>query len=80
MSAMLHSLKAAGFTLTVDGDRLRVAPFHKLNAEQRAYLQTHKMELISELTAANDSDPNATYWAWVQADDNRLFNYFFPNA
>ena len=53
--ALLHlwqGLRSAGFTLTFDGDRLRVSPADRLSEEQDAVLRTHKADWLALFTAA----------------------------
>lgn len=50
-SLLVEKLMAAGFTLTADGSRLRVAPADLLTDELRAGIREHKAALISILAA-----------------------------
>ena len=50
-SLLVEKLMAAGFTLTADGPRLRVAPADLLTDELRAGIREHKAGLISILAA-----------------------------
>ncbi len=58
MSA-LNKIIAAGFTLAMDGNDLVIKPFSKLTPNQRAFLKSHKAEIVAELKqqqAGNDAD------------------------
>ena len=50
-SLLVEKLMAAGFTLTAEGSRLRVAPADLLTDELRAGIREHKAGLISILAA-----------------------------
>lgn len=45
----LATLRAAGFTVTQEGDRLKVAPASRLTPELRAMVQAHRDEIIAAL-------------------------------
>jgi len=61
MSHALAKIKAAGFTLELDGDDLTISPFSKLSTQQTAFLKSHKAAIIEEMKreqAANEQrDP-----------------------
>ena len=50
-SSLLAELKAAGFALTAEASRLRVAPADRLTDELRAGIREHRAELIALLAA-----------------------------
>jgi hypothetical protein len=50
MSA-LTKIKEAGFSLTLEGDNLKIIPFSKLTEQQLTFLKLHKLEIVSELKA-----------------------------
>ncbi|MBL8252411.1 MAG: hypothetical protein JNJ76_02265, partial [Candidatus Competibacter sp.] len=47
-----HRMVSAGFSLSVEGDRLVVIPASGLSERQRAYLRIHKAALVGLLTDA----------------------------
>lgn len=49
----LKRMRAAGFVLSVESDGLAIVPASRLSAEQRAFIASHKAELVSLL---NDAD------------------------
>ena len=51
-SLLVEKLRAAGFTLTAEGSRLRVSPADKLTDELRQSIKEHRAGLISILEAA----------------------------
>jgi hypothetical protein len=51
-------LRDHGFDAKVNGDSLAVSPASKLTADVRQYIKAHKLELIEELSAANDPPPH----------------------
>ena len=63
-SLLVEKLRAAGFTLTAEGSRLRVAPADKLTDELRAHIREHRAGLIALLAAesapAVESYPSPT--------------------
>jgi len=50
-SLLAEKLRAAGFSLTAEGSRLRVAPADRLTDELRAGIREHRAELIALLAA-----------------------------
>lgn len=56
MQSPVEKMKAAGFALSVEGEKLIVEPGSRLTAEQTAWIRAHKAELMAELRAANDAD------------------------
>ena len=48
----LHRMRAAGFTLELDGGRLMVEPLSRLTDAQRAYIRAHKPALVALLQDA----------------------------
>lgn len=52
-SILVEKLKAAGFTLTAEGSRLRVAPADMLTDELRQRIREHRAGLISILAAGS---------------------------
>ena len=59
---------SAGFSLSVEGDRLVVIPASGLSEQQRAYLRTHKAALVMLL-----SDAETVYSALEQAGTTGLW-------
>jgi hypothetical protein len=63
-SSLWAELKAAGFTLTAEGSRLRVAPADKLTDDLRTEIRAHRAGLIALLAAesapAVESYPSST--------------------
>jgi len=56
----LAKIKDAGFTLSLtDTGNLKIAPFSKLTPEQREFLTQHKPEIIRQLEAETESQPEA---------------------
>ena len=56
----LAKIKDAGFTLSLtDSGNLKIAPFSKLTPEQRDYLKQQKQEIIEQLRAEAESQPQA---------------------
>ena len=55
-SSLLAELRAAGFTLTAEGSRLRVAPADLLTDELRAGIREHRAELVRILAAESAPD------------------------
>jgi hypothetical protein len=49
MSHALSKVKAAGYSLELDGGDLVIEPFSKLTQTQLMFLKTHKAEIIDEL-------------------------------
>ena len=49
---VLDGLRAGGFTLRADGDRLTVTPGGKLAEADRLAIRAHKVELLALVTAA----------------------------
>lgn len=47
----LHRIQAAGFTLALENGGLAIVPASKLTDEQRAFIASHKAELIAALVA-----------------------------
>jgi hypothetical protein len=66
MDALAKMVKA-GFTVSADGDKLKVKPLSKLTEQQRAFLKEHRNELLKELrgddqpAAANDAKHTHIY-------------------
>lgn len=54
MDAMTYvqKVRAAGFSLAVDGDRLLISPFDDLTAAERQSLAAHKTEILSAIRAS----------------------------
>lgn len=50
---LLDTLRAAGLTVTADGDRLIVAPKDRLTPALRQQMAAHKAELLALLAAEN---------------------------
>lgn len=50
---VIDYILAAGFRLTLEGEKLYVEPASKLTDAQREYIRSHKAELLAELLAAN---------------------------
>jgi hypothetical protein len=50
-------IRAAGFTLEVDGADIVVRPFSKLSEPQKAFIRQHKAEILQAMRAANDPAP-----------------------
>ena len=69
-SSLLAELKAAGFTLSAEGSRLRVAPADMLTDELRQRIREHRAGIMSILAAesppAVESCPSTTPAACVQ--------------
>ena len=59
-SSLLAELRAAGFTLTAEGSRLRVAPADLLTDELRAGIREHRAELVRILAAESAPDGRST--------------------
>ena len=57
---VLITLRSAGLTLTVEGDRIRVTPREVLTADLRQLIRTHKDALFALLCSENAGrlDPN----------------------
>lgn len=63
----IEKVRAAGFDLAADGDRLLVFPVDRLSDQQRQFLRTHKTEILAALhspgtileadQAGNDLEP-----------------------
>ena len=51
MQTSLSRIKQSGFSVTLDGDNLKITPSSKLTTTQREFLKAHKAEIISELKA-----------------------------
>ena len=51
MTGLLHKVRAAGFSVTLEGDDIVVSPA-TLNDEQLACLRKHKPEIVQELRSA----------------------------
>ena len=49
---VLNKMRAAGFSLSVEGDKLMVEPLSRLSDSQRAYIRSHKPALIGLLSDA----------------------------
>jgi hypothetical protein len=49
---VLNGLRAGGFTVKADGDRLTVSPGGRLAEADRLAIRAHKAELIALVTAA----------------------------
>lgn len=55
---ILIALRADGFVLTAEGDRIRIEPGDRLTDEAFALIRAHKVELLQLLRAANEpADP-----------------------
>ena len=50
--AYIQKVRAAGFTLATEGDRLLVSPIENLTADQRQSLSDHKPEIIAALRSS----------------------------
>lgn len=50
--AYIQKVRAAGFTLAIEGDRLLVSPIENLTAGQRQSLSDHKPEIIAALRSS----------------------------
>ena len=50
MNALLK-IRAAGFDVLLDGDTFEISPASALSQQQRAFLKSHKAEIIDELRA-----------------------------
>lgn len=50
--AYIQKVRAAGFTLAIEGDRLLVSPIENLTADQRQSLSDHKPEIIAALRSS----------------------------
>ncbi len=56
----LAKIKDAGFSLSLtDSGNLKIAPFSKLTDTQREFLKQHKPEIIMQLEAETESQPEA---------------------
>ncbi|HKI36280.1 MAG TPA: hypothetical protein VKA46_30765 [Gemmataceae bacterium] len=66
---LLAELACQGFSLTPDGDGIRVTPASRLTAELREAIKTHKAELLALLEGREEPD---TALAWDQAEAERL--------
>ncbi|MEQ1485989.1 hypothetical protein [Methyloglobulus sp.] len=56
----LTKIKDAGFTLSLtDSGNLKIAPFSKLTDTQREFLKQRKAEIIGQLRAEAESQPEA---------------------
>lgn len=56
----LAKIKGAGFTLSLtDTGNLKITPFSKLTDTQREFLKRHKPEIIRQLEAETESQPEA---------------------
>lgn len=53
MVRAFNRMHCAGFTLELDADDLVISPFSSLTDEQRAFLCTHKSELVALLQDAD---------------------------
>jgi len=49
----LNRMRAAGFSLRLDGGSLVVSPANRLSAKQRAFIQRHKFVLVELLSDAH---------------------------
>lgn len=49
----LNRMRAAGFSLALENDRLMVEPLSRLTDAQRAYLRAHKSALVALLNASS---------------------------
>ncbi len=47
----LAKIRHAGFQVSLSGDSFKIAPSSKLDENQRAFLKSHKSEIISNLRA-----------------------------
>jgi len=56
---ILIALRADGFVLTAEGDRIRIDPGDRLTDEAFALIGAHKVELLQLLRAANEPAPPA---------------------
>ena len=57
--AMLSRIIEQGFTVTLIGDGFDISPAKKLTDNQRAFLKSHKAEIVAHLKqqqAGNDAD------------------------
>jgi hypothetical protein len=45
----LEKIRDAGFDVLLDGDAFEISPASKLTQQQRAFLKSHKAEIIDEL-------------------------------
>lgn len=57
--AALDYLRRAGLTVEAVADKLRASPVERITPELRQYIVAHKVELLAELSAANDPMPHA---------------------
>ena len=64
---VIRQARAAGLTLAVAGDGLRVAPRERLTPELRELLSEHKPEVLAVLAAANEA-PNIEALLAVHGD------------
>lgn len=55
----ISKIRAAGFTLEIDGDGLAVSPFSELTDDQLAYLKAHKAEILEALHQEGTTAKNA---------------------
>ncbi|MHB1322330.1 MAG: TubC N-terminal docking domain-related protein [Acidithiobacillus ferrivorans] len=87
-SSILAELKAAGFALTAEGSRLRVAPADMLTDELRQRIREHRTALMSILAAesapAVRSATDATPAACVRPEQDMAHcgacSHFLPDA
>jgi len=59
-SLLVEELKAAGFTLSAEGSRLRVMPADSLTDELRQSIREHRAGIIALLAAESRSTTDAT--------------------
>jgi hypothetical protein len=52
--ALLQQLRAAGFELTADGDRLRIRPADRVTPALRDQIARHKSELLAALAPVTE--------------------------
>jgi hypothetical protein len=64
--AVLHRLTAAGLSVTLDGDRLKVSPASRLNDELRTDIRRHKPALIEVLQGALDPRFDDREWERIR--------------
>ena len=87
-SSLLAELRAAGFTLTAEGPRLRVAPADMLTDELRQRIREHRTGLMSILAAESALDgrssTNATPAACVRPEQDMAHcgacSHFLPDT
>ena len=59
-SLLVEELRAAGFTLSAEGSRLRVAPADSLTDELRAGIREHRAGIVALLAAESAPDVEST--------------------